>query len=253
MKMTIRALLTGLMVFMVMLTGCGASGVTISDEDVKKVADYSSDVVSQHSQKSESRLVDVWEVKRKYQQQLDLEIKKQNFKALEAIESGAADESSESGEGSEGEGEGGYVEPEMTLAEAIGVPDFEIYYTGYEVSSSYPTEASVSGDVYMGMTAAPGDKLLIMHFNLSNTQGLDRECYILGLKPTFRVKINGENHTVQQTILTNDLSKFDGTVPAYSSVDTVLISETTEATVEDISSLSLVVRSAEGRPEYKLE
>lgn len=254
MKSMLRVLCAGLILGITALTGCGAESVDISDEDVKRVANYSSDIVSQHSDKSESRLVDLSTVKRKYQEQLDLEIKKQNFKALEQAASGESSASGSDGEGgADGEENGGYVEPEMSLAEAIGVPEFDIYYTGYEISSTYPSQASVSEDVYMGMTAAPGDTLLIMHFNISNIEGLDRECYILGLKPTFRVKINGESNTVQQTILSDDLSKYDGTIPAYSSQDAVLICESSESALSNIESLSLVVRSAEGRPEYKLE
>ncbi|MBQ8955380.1 MAG: hypothetical protein IJ075_00240 [Lachnospiraceae bacterium] len=233
------------------LTGCGAPGVDISDEDVKKVADYSSDIVSQHNDKSDSRLVDLSTVKRKYREQLDLEIKRQNFRALEQA---ALQAESESGSEGSDSGSGEYVEPDISLAEAIGTTDFDIYYTDHEVSKSYPSSGSVSADdVYMGMTAAAGDTLLIMHFNISNTEGLDRECDIIDLRPTFRVKINGENHTVQQTILPDDLSKFEGTIPAYSSADAVLISEVTEETASDIQSLSLIVRSADSRPEYKLE
>ena len=122
------------------------------------------------------------------------------------------------------------------------------------MSRSYPSSGSVSADdVYMGMTAAAGDTLLIMHFRISNTEGLDKDCNIIDLRPTFRVKINGENHTVQQTILPDDLSKYEGTVPAYSSADAVLISEVSEETASGIESLSLIVRSADSRPEYKLE
>ncbi len=235
-----------------MISGCGAEGVDISDEDVKKVADYSSDIVSQHNDKSDSRLVDINKVKRKYREQLDLEIKRQNFRAMEQAALNAEQQGSDgSGDGSGGEE---YVEPEITLAEAMGVSGFDIYYTDYEVSRSYPTSGSVSADdVYMGMTAAQGDTLLIMHFNISNTEGLDKECDIIDMRPTFRVKINGENHTVQQTILPDDLSKYEGTVPAYSSADAVLIAEVQESVASDIESLSLIVRSADSRPEYKLE
>lgn len=233
------------------VTGCGAEGVTLSDEDVKRVADYSSDVVSQYNDKSDSRLVDMATVKRKYQEQLDLEIKRQNFRALQQD---AASGGSDSGSG-DGVGDGdSYTEPEMTLSEAIGVPEFEIYYTDYEVNRSYPASGTVSADdVYMGMTAAQGDTLLIMHFNISNTEGTDRICDIIDLKPSFRVNINGENHTVQQTILPDDLSKYEETIPAYGSSKAVLISEVSEDTASGIESLSLVVRSADGRPEYKLE
>lgn len=234
------------------VTGCGAESVTLSDEDVKRVADYSSDVVSQHNDKSDSRLVDLATVKRKYQEQLDLEIRRQNFRALQQeAASGGSDSGSSSGDGEDGDT---YTEPEMTLSEAIGVPEFEIYYTDYEVNRSYPTSGTVSADdVYMGMTAAQGDTLLIMHFNISNTEGTDRICDIIDLKPSFRVNINGENHTVQQTILPDDLSKYEETIPAYGSSQAVLISEVSEDAASGIESLSLVVRSADGRPEYKLE
>ena len=245
-------MLSGAMLLSVFaLAGCGAESVNLSDEDVQKGVDYSSDVVSQHNDKSDSRLVDISIVKRKYQEQLDLEIKRQNFRALKQAAESA--DGSGSGSGSGGEGDT-YVEPEMTLAEAIGVPEFDIYYTDHEVSKSYPSSGSVSvDDVYMGMTAAQGDTLLIMHFKISNTEGLDRVCDIIDLKPSFRVNINGKNHTVQQTILSDDLSKFEGTVPAYGSADAVLISEISEDVGSAIDSLSLVVRSADGRPEYKLE
>ncbi|MBQ4481726.1 MAG: hypothetical protein II966_00690 [Lachnospiraceae bacterium] len=241
---------------MLLFTGCGAPGVNISDEDVKRVADYSSDIVSQHNDKSDSRLVDLYTVKKKYRDQLDLEIKRQNFRALEQAAMQTEDGSaSGSGSGSGSGEEEVPAEPEISLAEAVGVPEFEIYYTDYEVSRSYPTAGPTvsEDDVYMGMTAAAGDTLLIMHFNISNTEGNDRDCNIMSRRPTFRVKINGENHTVQQTILPDDLSKFEETIPAYSSSDAVLISEVSESTAAAIDSLSLIVRSAESRPEYKLE
>ncbi|MBQ9444676.1 MAG: hypothetical protein IJU43_10315 [Lachnospiraceae bacterium] len=249
-------LMSAVALYALTVAGCGAAGVDLSDEDAKKVANYSSDVVSQHNDKSDTRLVSLATVKKKYQEQLDLEIKRQNFRALEqgAEEAAASSDAEGSGEGSEsGEGEE-YTEPDISLSEAIGVPEFDVYYTDHEISPSYPTSGSMTEeDVYMGMTAAPGDTLLIMHFNISNTEGLDRQCDIIDLHPTFRIKINGENHTVQQTILPDDLSKYDGTVPAYSSVEAVLIAEVQESVVSDVQSLSLVVRSAESRPEYKLE
>ncbi len=243
-------------IFAPMLSGCGAESVSLSDEDVKRVANYSSDIVSQHNDKSDSRLVDLATVKKKYQEQLDLEIKRQNFRALQQAASNPVSEDGSGGEGASQEGaeSDAYTEPDITLAEAIGAPEFDIYYTDYEVSPSYPTSGSVSADdVYMGMTAAQGDTLLILHFNISNTEGQDRECDIIDLRPTFRVKINGDSYTVQQTILPDDLSKFEGMISAYSSAETVLIAEVSESVVSDIQSLGLVVRSADNRPEYKLE
>lgn len=227
-----------------MLCACGSSSADLSDEDTEKVVNYSSDVLSKHNQASSERIADESEVKSEYQKQLDLDVKKQNILAQE--------QASQSASGSEDQSvSGDAAVPSMSLAEAVGVPGFEIDYKGYDISQSYPE--SVSEDIYMGMTAAEKDKLLILHFTITNTSDTDAECNILSQKPTFRVKLNGEKNTVQQTILEDDMISYDDTVPAGQSVPVVLISEIASDKLNDIQSLSLIVRSAEGRPEYQLE
>ena len=79
------------------------------------------------------------------------------------------------------------------------------------------------------------------------------ECDVLSVKPQFRLRVNGERKTLQQTILENDLSKYSSVIPAGDSADTVLICEMSEADADNIDTLSLIVRSASGRPEYVLE
>lgn len=231
-----------------LLCACADSSVNLSDADSKKVANYSSDILAQHNENSNSRVVDESEVKKAYQKQLDLDISKQNFQAGQAAASESAAGSTSEAETASGNEA---AAPAMSLAQAIGVGDFDIQYKGYDVAASYPSGTS-DNDIYMGMSAAEGDELLILHFSITNSGSEDAECNILSLKPTFRVKINGEKNTVQQTILDNDLMTFDGTIPAGGSVDVVLISEVSEQKVADIQSLSLIVRSADGRPEYQL-
>ena len=228
------------------LSACGSATSSISDDDSRKIANYSSDVLAQHNTNSNSRLVEESEVKKEYQKQLDLNIKKQNFAAQQA----AATESGSTSAGGTETVSGETAAPQMTLAEAVGAQGFDIQYKGYDVLASYPSEKS--DDIYMGMSAAQGDKLLVLYFTISNTGTSDEECNILSQKPTFRVKINGEKNTVQQTILNNDLSTFDDTIPAGGAADAVLISEVKEDKLTDIQSLSLIVRSADGRPEYPL-
>ena len=236
--------------------GCGAEAVELSDEDTKRVADYSSDILSQHNQYSNSRLADVEEVKWEYQKQLDLEVKKKNFIAQQRA-AGMLDDGQEGGDGSDGGGsaEGQAAEeelPVMPLEEALDLGGASIRYTGHEVVNSYPS-AQENADVIMGMTAAQGDRLVVLHFELSNPSDADILCDVLSGRPQFRIKINGQRHTLQQTILPNDLSKFTEVIPAGGTADTVLISEVEAAKAENITDLSLIVRSAEGRPEYKLE
>ncbi len=237
-----------------MLSGCGAEAVELSDEDTKRVANFSSDVISQHNQYSNSRLADVEEVKWEYQKQVDLEVKKKNFIAQQRA-AGMLDETQEGESGTEGEGSAGLPEeeevPVIPLEQALGVEEAKITYANYEVLDSYPS-AQENADVFMGMTAAPGDKLLVLHFTLSNPGTSDIFCDVLKGRPQFRVRINGERKTIQQTILPNDLSKFSDVIEGGGQVDTVLISEVLSSDASNISSLSLIVRSAEGRPEYPL-
>lgn len=239
-------LLMAVIMTCVTMCGCTSDSVELSDEDSKKVANYSSDILSQYNTNSNSRLVDENEVKKEYQKQLDLDIKKQNFEAEQAAATAAA---ASDGSGSASEDE--TAVPQVSLAEAIGIGDFDIEYQGYDIKESYPD--SVSGDIYMGMSAAEGDRLLILRFRIANPGDTDAQCDILDLKPTFRVKINGEKTTVQQTILDDDMMTFDDTIAAGGEADVVMISEVASDRLDDIQSLGLIVRSAEGRPEYTLE
>ncbi len=240
--------------------GCGAEAVDLSEEDTKRVADFSSDIISQHNQYSNSRLADVEEVKWEYQKQVDLEIKKKNFIAQQRAAGlmpdagGETKDPSGSGDSGSASGEGEAEEvPLIPMVEAVGLPaGVSMRYQGYEVTNSYPTGAT-EGSVYMGMTAAQGDSLVVLHFDLVNETDSDVMCDILSNRPQFRIRVNGDRNTIQQTILPNDLSKFADVIPAGSSVETVLISEMATPKTEDIESVSLIVRSAEGRPEYPLE
>jgi len=237
-----------------LLNACAfAEAVELSDEDSQRVADYSSDILSQHNQYSNSKLVPVEVARQEYQKQVDLEAKKKNFVAMQQALNGEAAQSDGSGNG-QGETESGnsIPVPEISLAEAIDIPEFDVQYTGYETVVSYP-ENTVSDDFVMGMTAAQGDILLVVHFSVTNTADYEQECDVLSAKPQFRVRVNGERKTLQQTILANDLSKLSTTLQPGETADTVLISEMAQGDAASIESLSLIVRSAQGRPEYVLE
>ena len=239
-----------------MFSACAmGEAVELSDEDAKRVADYSSDILAQHNEYSNSRIVPVEEARWEYQKQINLEAKKKNFIA---IEQGLNQETPAEGDGSgqtgEGEGEEEAIPvPEISLAEAIDIPEFDVSYAGFEVGVSYPSSGSISDDVVMGMTAASGDSLLVLHFNVTNMADYEQECDVLSAKPQFRVRVNGERKTLQQTILNNDLSKLQSVLQPGQTVDTVLICELSEAEANAADTLSLIVRSAEGRPEYILE
>ncbi len=253
-----RVLIINLILFIVAFASSGCAtgeAVELSEDDRNRVADYSSDILSQHNEYSNSRVVPIEEARWEYQKMIDLEAKKKNFVAMQQAASGelppeGMDGSSESGGTSESAD--AIPVPTMTLAEAIDIPEFDVEYRGYETLVSYP-DSSVSDNLVMGMTAAQGDVLLVVHFDVTNNSGYEQECDVLSQKPQFRLRVNGDRKTLQQTILTNDLSKLTTIMAPGETVDAVLICEMSQDDASVINELSLIVRSAEGRPEYVLE
>jgi len=245
-----------LLVCMLSFGGCATGeAVDLSKDDRNRVADYSSDILSQHNEYSNSRLVTIEEARWEYQKMIDLEARKKNFVAMQQAANGEtpSDSPDSSGNGTEDSGsENSIPVPEISLAEALDIPEFNVEYKGFETAVSYPSE-TVSDNFVMGMTAANGDVLLVVHFDVTNGTGYEQECDVLSTRPQFRLRVNGERKTLQQTILANDLSKFTGILAPGETVDTVLICEMSQSDAASIDSLSLIVRSAEGRPEYTLE
>ena len=237
-----------ILVLRMMMCACGSSGSTtgLSTEDEQKVVNYSSGVIAKHSSTRSERIADESEVKAAYQKELDLEAKKANFQAQQAAAEAAsqnADKSSASGDS---------TEPAMTMAEALGLSsDFSVSFKGYDICDDYP--ADDSGDNSFKMTAAADDKLVVMHFEITNVSGADAECDILDGSPIFRTVINDKKYSVLTTLLLNDLATYKDTVSVSAPVDLVLISEINADAASDVSSLSLIIKSADGMPRYTLQ
>ena len=245
-----------LLITALLFSGCATGeAVDLSEDDRNRVADYSSDILSQHNEYSNSRVVPIEEARWEYQKMIDLEAKKKNFVAMQQAASGevpAEGTGGSSGNGENTESADAIPVPTMTLAEALDIPEFDVEYRGYETLVSYP-DTSASDNLVMGMTAAQGDVLLVVHFDITNNSGYEQECDVLSQRPQFRLRVNGDRKTLQQTILTNDLSKLTTTIAPGETLDAVLICEMSQDDAAVIDSLSLIVRSAEGRPEYVLE
>ncbi len=138
-----------------------------------------------------------------------------------------------------------------TMCEAIGIPGFDMEYTGYEVADVYPEPGS--DELSFSMQAAEGRKLLVVHLDVINPDGSDKECSVLDSNIKFRILINDSVRVNEQmTILLNDLKSFSDTIPANGKVDTVLVFEVDSDDSEGISALDLIVVGSEGESRFKL-
>lgn len=134
---------------------------------------------------------------------------------------------------------------------AIGIPEFEMAYKGYETADIYPK--SDGSDLTFSMQAAPGKELVVLHFDVKNPGGSDAECNVLDQNVKFRILVNeSERINEQMTILLNDLKSYKETIGAGQTADTVLVFEADTSVAESIGSLSLIVVNSGAESSFSL-
>ncbi len=138
------------------------------------------------------------------------------------------------------------------ICEAIGISGFDMAYKGYETADVYPDPGEA--ELSFSMQAAEGKKLLVVHFDITNPDGSDKECSVLDNAIKFRILINEKDRVNEQmTILLNDLKSFSDTIPAGQTVDTVLVFEVDNDVAGSISSLALIVVNSQGESQFLLK
>ena len=141
-----------------------------------------------------------------------------------------------------------------SIAAALGIPDFDVTFTGYELADIYP-DSDMSGDEAMlfSLKSEEGEKLLILHFDLSNNTGADTECRPINSDVKIRLLVNEETRLNQQmTILMNDLKSYDAVMPAGVTEDTVLVFYIDDSLADNIQTLTLLIIGEEGESRFEL-
>lgn len=139
---------------------------------------------------------------------------------------------------SEGEnGEGQTENPDsVSLAEFIGHgTDLMVTYTG-----SYSANNYVEGSAY-SVDAEAGKIFYVMQFSITNTT--DEEVVIdnVSINPTFKLVSDSLSVKSKVTFLTTDFSTYQGAIPAGETVETILLFEVSEASVEQITAPTLQI------------
>ena len=117
----------------------------------------------------------------------------------------------------------------ITLAEAIGHgTDLTVTYTGAYVADDY-----VESDLYTA-DAKQGKKFYIMKFTISNTT--QNDIMVDNLTKGFRFKLTSGEISIngELTLLMTDFSSYVGTIGAGQAVETVLLFEVPEGSVDSI-------------------
>lgn len=135
------------------------------------------------------------------------------------------------------------------MGKVMGLPEgLSVSFVGQELCDSYPAE----GDIF-SMDATKGQKLLVMHFLLSNESEQDQAVDLLSQKIVFQVTVNGSySKAAFVTMLLDDMATYSGNVPAGVSIPVVLVTEVEEGISGNISSISLSAKNGEKTAVLKL-
>lgn len=235
------------------LTGCGQNEmVELSEEQQTQVAEYAAGLLLKYASNYHSRLVDSEEElialadKRAHKE--ELQAKANAMKQQEAQEEQAAEVSNNQSTGVVDMS--GDSAANVTMEDILDTVSVTITYNGYELLDTYPEE---SEDNYVfAMDSTQGNKLLVMHFTMTNVTAESMEVDIASTGCKFLCKVNGEGyHNVLTTMLLNDLAAYKGTVDAGTSQDVVLVLEVPEDT--QIQSLELLMKKGTQQVKMSLE
>lgn len=136
------------------------------------------------------------------------------------------------------------------LGSFFAVDGFSITYQNYEVVDTYAD--SHEENMMMAMDATTGNKLLVVHFAVTNNNGEAALLDVLSLEGKFRLKADGETFQSQYTLLLSDLSMYKGEIAGGATVDTVLVFEIPEE-LSAPGSLELVVSLGEQKGTISLQ
>lgn len=214
-------------------TGCGEALYELTPEEEIAVVSYASHVIAKYNTYQKDGEVYV------SQEMLDGG-GEENNPALDMEQTSPEEEGMEQNTQQAGEQDtqqAGQDAPEQgsmgSMKEALGLEGITAQYTGSSLCGVYDQTDSFAVD------AEPGKQLLVLDIKLTNETGEEIRLDILQKKPSFEAVINKEKTVqAQMTILPNDLSTWQGSIPPGESADTVLIFQIPEE-MESVTGLEL--------------
>ncbi len=234
-----KLLLAVLSLFMVSATGC-VEVIELDDEQEDKFLQYSVYSVLQHDK---NYLVELEPIDESYIIKPDTQ---------EPTTQNPNDSTTNSGNNSTGNKPvGGNSTTVSNLSEALGVEGVTFTYKGFKVCDSYPEVEGVPAFV---IKAVKGKKLVVLEFDMLNTTGSElkvdvssKELYIKGI---FN---NSIRTNALVTLLPEALNTYIGKVPAGGTVNTVIVFEMSDGYVNNLSEITIDVKSKGGTKSIKIQ
>ncbi len=222
------------------MTACGSTIPDMTEEQEAMIVEYAAGLLLKYDKNYHGRLLEEEELEKAEQKEAEiLERKAEEEAAKEAEEAEeATEETTPVVDISE--------EPEAityrSIEEFYGIDGVAINFMGYELKDMYPDEDT--DNMFFAMNASSGCKLVVLHFDVENTGGQDKELDMLSLETKFKIAFNGDSPKYAlTTMLTNDMASYKGTIAAGDSEQLVLVAELQEDKAQSIQMISLIMRN----------
>lgn len=206
-----------MMVFSILITGCGSEMVELTPEQSAVISEYAVGLLLKYDKNYKSRLMSDKEIAAAEEKQRIIE---EEARQREAQRLAQESENKKTEERSTVE----EAVQNVSISEFLDMDGFSIDYQSYEITESYP--GSGEGDMFFSMDAAQGAQLLVLHFNIVNQTQDVQVCDILSKSVRASVKINDGNwKNALLTMLQDDLLGYQGSIEAGSAQEAVIIIE----------------------------
>lgn len=226
-----------------LLSGCGDEMPDLTQEETELITEYAVGVLLKYDKYYSSRLVDTTTY-----DDVTEEIPEETAEVISEEEPESPVNDTEVIDVSQD------VEPSAppsTIEEYYGIEGITFQYLGYDLTQSYPSNASGEG-LYFAMDATDGSQLLVLRFMATNGSSADQTLNMLGYGARFRVSVNGgAGQSVLTTMLLDDMQTYNDVVPAGGSVELVSIVEVPQA--DSIETIDFILRGKNENATMKLQ
>lgn len=239
----------GILIGVVLLSGCGTKFPELSEEQNQQVAEYAVGLLMKYDEKHESRLLNEVQLEKELSRLKTLaERKAQLAEADQARKQAKEEEQRQKEEALENtpvanasETAGGSQPAAMYMEDFFGLEGIQIRYAGYSVEETYPS----SGDgLYFMVQANSGQKLLVLSFAVSNVMETEQQLDMISLKPQFKVAVNQDNaQYALSTLLADDLANYRGAIQPGETITLVMIAQIPAEMSEQISNIEVVMKN----------
>lgn len=220
-----------LLIFILSMTGC-ISEYRLSDEGTDVVAEYMAGILLEEDEKYEQSLLKEEELETVLTDMEETEV----IITVTPTPTPVPEDLKAAGDSNEESG----VDKNYTISEVMGITDFDIQYTGYELHGTYPEDDTNS---YFSLTPREGNQLLVISFLIKNITGEAAEIDLSNTKVTdisYQLDINiGSIYKPQLALLENDLQFIDIEIEAEDTQTAVLIFEISKDI--DMTDINLII------------